>query len=152
MVTTLPAPIKQRRPIFTLLEITAPEPITVPSPTSTNPDKTAPGLTQTKSPIFESINPFLKNTLNQSVNNAGKLVSYLEMPITDKYIENRLKKETDEDIINNLKEFYPRLNLKKVIFGHNLKGTKKGDSLLEYSYNIIPFKINDNVKLENSQF
>lgn len=107
---------------------------------------------KTKSPIFESINPFLKNTLNQSVNNSGKLVSYLEMPITEKYIENKLKKETDEDVINNLREFYPRLKLKKVIFGHNLKGTKKGDSLLEYSYNIIPSKINNNVKLENSQF
>jgi hypothetical protein len=105
-----------------------------------------------KSSMLESINPFLKNTLTQSVNNAGKLVSYLELPITEKYIENRLKKETDENIINTLKEFHPRLKLKKVIFGHNLIGTKKGESLLEYSYNNIPSKINDNVKLENSQF
>lgn len=105
-----------------------------------------------KSSMLESINPFLKNTLTQSVNNAGKLVSYLELPITEKYIENRLKKETDENIINALKEFHPRLKLKKVIFGHNLIGTKKGESLLEYSYNNIPSKINENVKLENSQF
>lgn len=105
-----------------------------------------------KSPIFESINPFLKSTLNQSVNNAGKLVSYLEMPITENFFDEKLNKETNEDIINSVRENYPRLKLKKVIFGHNLRDTQRGNSLLEYSYNNVPLKTNPNVTFEFSKF
>lgn len=105
-----------------------------------------------KSTLFESINPYLKHSLNQQVNNFGKLVSYLELPISEKYFEEKLKRETDENIIKNVSEFHPKLKLKKIIFGHNLKQTNKANSLLEYCSNILPIKIGENVKIEFSKF
>lgn len=105
-----------------------------------------------KSPVFESINPFLSRTLNQNVNVYGNLVSYLEMPITEIFFEEKLIKEDNKDIIKNVYENYPRLKLKKVIFGYNLKDTKKGESLMEYSLNMIPLKISKDVNLEFSKF
>jgi hypothetical protein len=74
------------------------------------------------------------------------------MPITEKFFEEKLMKENNKDIIKNVYENYPRLKLKKVIFGHNLKDTKKGDSLMEYSLNMIPLKISKDVNLEFSKF
>jgi hypothetical protein len=97
-------------------------------------------------------NPFLKYTLNHQVNNSGKLVSYLELPITEKYLEEKFKYETDEEYVNECKKFYPRIKLKKIVFGHNIRGTAKFESLIEYWSNVIPSKIGHEVEIQFSEF
>ena len=101
---------------------------------------------------FNSQNPFLRHTLNHQVNNSGKLVSYLELPITEKYLDEKLKNETDEDFASEYKKYYPRIRLKKIVFGHNIRGTAKYESLLDYYINVIPLKIGKGVEIQFSEF
>ncbi|MCB5981893.1 DUF2971 domain-containing protein, partial [Flavobacterium psychrophilum] len=96
---------------------------------------------------FISKNSFLKTTLNHQVNNSGKLVSYLELPITEKF-----KNETDEECVNDCKKLYPRIKLKKIVFGHNIRETAKSDSLIKYCSNVIPSKIGHKVEIQFSEF
>ncbi|ENA1801912.1 DUF2971 domain-containing protein [Flavobacterium psychrophilum] len=101
---------------------------------------------------FISKNYFLKTTLNHQVNNSGKLVSYLELPITEKFLDEKFKNETDEEWVNDCKKLYPRIKLKKIVFGHNIRGTAKSDSLIEYWSNVIPSKIGHKVEIQFSEF
>lgn len=101
---------------------------------------------------FGSINPFIKSTLNQTVNSSGKLVSYLELPISEKYVHDKLSHLQDLGLKDQILKIHPVLKLKKVIFGPDLKGTSKGESLWDYCYNIISLKIGENVAVINSQF
>lgn len=102
--------------------------------------------------VFFSENPFLNKTLNHQINSSGKLVSYLELPITEKFLEEKYKNKTDEEYVSECKKFYPRIKLKKIVFGHNIRGTAKYESLIHYWSNVIPYKIGHEVEIQFSEF
>lgn len=98
-----------------------------------------------------TVNDYLKDSLNHQVNYKGKMVSYLELPIAEKYIDSLSEHERYKRNSSNLKEYYPRIRLKKIILGYNNRMPPRFESLINFCEDIVPSKIGERVEYKFSE-
>lgn len=75
---------------------------------------------------------FLPQSLQHSINSNGTPVSYVQMPISRKTLEDKIIPEWDEDLKNHLMSNHPFLQLKGVVIGPQLVHSSSFGPLIHF--------------------
>lgn len=75
---------------------------------------------------------FLPQSLQHSINSYGTPVTYVQMPISRKIIEEKIKPEWQQEISDNLLSYHPYLQLKRVVIGPQLVHSSSFGPLIHF--------------------
>ena len=102
--------------------------------------------------IFNNYTPILPSSLSHTISSNGKPVAYVQMPISRKIIDDKIKPEWSQEIKVNVLNNHPYLQLKSIIIGPQLYNSPKYFELNKLINYTVVNKLGTNLNIQNSKF